>query len=324
MSRVRNLQQPTSLAVERLAVVLDRSPLTAAADPRLPPPPSRLPHARQLAALGTVLCLFRPRHGGELGGWAQAVRVLAAVDGPDESLDFLDRHGRCCWRLFLLPDSDFLAWDTLLAQLPSQPPGRVVPRFWRRLASRLEGGWRACALQLHALPPTDGTVRLAASPAPVSRIGAVAARRVARQHGACGQVQLDATDAVDGRGHALTVPTHVPLPRLQGALADADVWPAVHTSLAGIARQSRRPPHSGGSPHVRSRSGRWAGGAPVPSEAVDDAMAIAASQWRCADQPVAGRFDNAAGPVGGASAAPPPRSVARAAPYTGRGSRDQA
>ena len=32
-----------------------------------------LPTSGQLAALGAVLCQFRPSTGGELGGWARAV-----------------------------------------------------------------------------------------------------------------------------------------------------------------------------------------------------------------------------------------------------------
>ena len=58
-----------------------------AAAPVLPLP---LPHPRQLAELGTVLCMHRPRQDGELAGWMRAVldesdagsrvdRVLAEV-----------------------------------------------------------------------------------------------------------------------------------------------------------------------------------------------------------------------------------------------------
>ena len=88
-----------------------------AAAPVLPLP---LPHPRQLAELGTVLCMHRPRQGGELAGWMRAVRAESDAgmdsDGLYESLAFFDGQGQCCWRLFLLPDSDFLAWDTLAAR----------------------------------------------------------------------------------------------------------------------------------------------------------------------------------------------------------------
>lgn len=163
--------------------------------------PSALPHPRQLAALGTVLCLYRPRHGGELSGWAQAVRthVQAGVDsdGLRESLAFFDHQGQCCWRLCLLPDSDFLAWDRLLATLPATPETdaarHVGERLWRRLAGRLLGGqWCAIPLRLHAMPGMAGRVpTLAASLAPVSTLGMATARAIARSEGAEGEVRID-------------------------------------------------------------------------------------------------------------------------------------
>jgi hypothetical protein len=125
----------------------------------------RLPHAQQLAALGTVLCLYRPQHGGELSGWAQASHAESQAgvdsDGLRESLAFFDQDGRCCWRLFLLPDSDFLAWDRLLVCLPVreevEPAAGVGERLWRKLAGRLRGEqWQACVLKLRC-PPRPGS-----------------------------------------------------------------------------------------------------------------------------------------------------------------------
>lgn len=151
------------------------------------------PRPRQLAALGTVLCLYRPQHGSELSGWAQAVRVEARMglesDGLRESLVFLDSEGRCCWHLWLLPDSDFLAWDRLTAGLPSRDAcaaqGGVGERLWQRLARCLTGeSWRACALRLHALPQPLAGPLLAASPAPLSALGLSTARDIARAEGA--------------------------------------------------------------------------------------------------------------------------------------------
>lgn len=78
------------------------------------------PTPAQLATLGTVLCLYHA-DGNELGGWRQAVRVHACQgvdsEGLRESLCFLDGRGRCVWRLYLLPDSDFLAWDLSLIHI---------------------------------------------------------------------------------------------------------------------------------------------------------------------------------------------------------------
>ena len=151
------------------------------------------PQPRQLAALGTVLCLYRPQHGSELSGWAQAVRVEARIgvesDGLRESLVFFDREGRCCWHLWLLPDSDFVAWDRLAASLPNRDTDAsqagIGERLWQRLARRLTGeSWRACALRLHALPQPLAAPLLAASLAPLSVLGATTARDIARAEGA--------------------------------------------------------------------------------------------------------------------------------------------
>ena len=163
--------------------------------------PSRsLPRPWQLAGLGTVLCLYRPQHGGELAGWKQAVRAESAVgmdsDGLQESLSFFDAAGQCCWRLFLLPDSDFLAWDLLASQFPARREDAglqgMADRLWRRLAGRLAGNdWRLCALRLHVLAQGAGPPALAASPAFVSPLGQATARRIARQEGAEGEVRQD-------------------------------------------------------------------------------------------------------------------------------------
>jgi hypothetical protein len=152
-----------------------------------------LPRAQQLAALGTVLCLYRPQHGGELSGWAQASRAESQAgvdsDGLRESLAFFDENGRCCWRLFLLPDSDFLAWDRLLARLPAReevaPATGVGERLWRKLAGRLLGEqWQACVLKLHVLPSAARQPVLAASLDTLSALGASTARRIVEAEGA--------------------------------------------------------------------------------------------------------------------------------------------
>lgn len=159
-----------------------------------------LPRAQQLAALGTVLCLYRHQDGGELCGWARAVRVESRAgvdsDGLRESLAFFDHEGRCCWRLYLLPDSDFVAWDRLLALLPSREEAAaasgVGERLWRRLAGRLLGGqWQACVLRLHVVPAEVGRPVLAASPATVSPLGAATAQRIARAEGAEQNIRVD-------------------------------------------------------------------------------------------------------------------------------------
>ncbi len=174
------------------------SPMTPAT------PAAALPRPRQLAALGAVLCLSRAQRGSELAGWAQAVRVETSSDGDSdglrESLRFLDRDERCCWRLFLLPDSDFLAWEQLAAGLPLRPPGacaNAAELLRRRLASRLRGErWQASALRLHALPggpgfSHHGDAALAARPVALSTQGRAAARRIARAEGVDGDAPDD-------------------------------------------------------------------------------------------------------------------------------------
>ncbi|MCF7749510.1 hypothetical protein KQ945_02035 [Bacillus subtilis subsp. subtilis] len=157
--------------------------------------PGCLPTARQLAALGTVLCLYRPQ-SSELGGWKHAVSAHACQgmdsEGIRESLCFADARGRCCWRLYLLPDSDFLAWDRLVSAFPARPEpsndGGVAERLWRRLATRLGAEpWRMCALRLHAAEGQG----LSASLASLSALGATAARRIAHVEGADGELWID-------------------------------------------------------------------------------------------------------------------------------------
>lgn len=180
-----------------------------------------LPCPRQLAALGTVLCLYRPQHGGELSGWAQSVRVEAQVgvnsDGLRESLSFFDREGRCCWRLWLLPDSDFLAWDRLSASLPNrvlvEPADGIGERLWQRLARRLTGDhWRACVLRLHAMPPALVLPVLAASPAAPSALGAATVHEIARAEGAEIEAARDdcccAQDAIAAAAYARNEMAH--------------------------------------------------------------------------------------------------------------------
>lgn len=154
-----------------------------------------LPSVSGLASLGTVLCVYRSRYGGELGGWAQAVSAESWCgidsDGWHECLQFRDRNGHCCWRLYLLPDSDFLAWEQLAAQLPRgetqpSPDDGIATRLWRRMASRVGGErWLASVLRLHAMPQMRATPVpvLAASLAPVSVFGADVVRRIARIEG---------------------------------------------------------------------------------------------------------------------------------------------
>ncbi|MGV8961268.1 MAG: Hemin transport protein [Stenotrophomonas sp.] len=160
-------------------------------------PSAGLPHPRQLAGLGAVLCLYRSGSSA-LGAWKHAVSVVSCQrvdsDGLHESLCFQDAQQRCCWRLYLLPDSDFLAWDRLVERIPAKTEGAIVgegfaERLWRRMAGSLCGErWRMCALHLHV---AGAGQTLAASMATLSSPAAALARRIARIEGAQGEVWLD-------------------------------------------------------------------------------------------------------------------------------------
>lgn len=167
------------------------SPLLAANDPadaravgiRACPPEA-------LSALGPLLCLHGAGDAHLLSGWSRAQRLMAQVrldsDGPSEALHFYDEAGNCSWRLYLLPDSDFHAWERLLSQLPVEAE---TPSGWRRFWSRdrrVVPQWHACALRLHTIADAQGGVRLAATDVGLSNLGQACARRIAQQVGAAG------------------------------------------------------------------------------------------------------------------------------------------
>ncbi|HSD15912.1 MAG TPA: Hemin transport protein [Thermomonas sp.] len=189
-----------------------------------------LPHPHELAALGAVLCLYRIHAGSELAGWSRAVRVSSDSaldsDGLCESLQFFDRDGLCCWRLYLLPDTDFLAWERLLAGMPAQPrqpdhgPG-LRERLWRRVARHLGGpAWRANVLRFHAPPAGPGFAGqslLAASLPPLSACGAEVGRRIVRREGIEDAGLVDDCCFRQATVHATTAPVRGGMPGHPGA-----------------------------------------------------------------------------------------------------------
>ncbi|RDZ29483.1 Hemin transport protein [Lysobacter silvisoli] len=149
------------------------------------PPSGVLPAAERLAAVASVLCLHPARQRDALDGWLAATEAVR-VAGPDglaanEAMVFRDGYGRACWRLHLLPDSDFLAWDQVSLALPSRPPPRwpSAARWWRRMR-----GWRAQVLRLRVVVDHEGRRILVAEAAQLSDVGARHARRIAAAHGA--------------------------------------------------------------------------------------------------------------------------------------------
>lgn len=212
-----------------------------------------LPSVPSLAALGPVLCLYRGRDG-ELAGWAQALRATAWCgidsDGPNEALLFFDGRGECCWRLHLLPDSDFLMWERLCASLPIQiaaaTPAGLAERLWQHVRACLRGHrWSASVLRLHALEvavdvSARPTIALAASLVVPSGTGLAAARRIARAAGAEDDALRYDTLRYDGLRHPrrTTIPANGPGAGL--ALGSADAAPGGVDAVDSMIRM-----HSG-------------------------------------------------------------------------------
>jgi hypothetical protein len=80
--------------------------------------------------------------------WLTAASTIG-VDGPREWIECMDHDGHQCAHIHLLPDTDYLAWDALLAGdtaasmpprcLQRSPPGRVqLLRFHRRRLAGLD------------------------------------------------------------------------------------------------------------------------------------------------------------------------------------------
>jgi len=146
-----------------------------------------------LAMLGPMLCMYRAIETHVLAGLAAAAIVRPWVsigaDGPCEALTFFDRAQRPCWQLFLLPDSDYYAWERVVAGLSDPLPINSVARtdpgerngIRRRVGNPL---WRACALQVHAVAERNSPCRLAAAQVLLSEAGQRAAQRIAQTAGA--------------------------------------------------------------------------------------------------------------------------------------------
>lgn len=154
----------------------------------------RLPTIETLASLGPLLCLSRSRDT-LLSGWRRAVRCEYGArldsDGLRECIRFHAADDECCWRLYSLPEDDFLAWDRLIAMVPARPDEDALPglaeRLWRDLADALLGRrWRASLLRIHAFQGRDGCEQrcLAVSHPMVSSFSRTVAYQIARAEGA--------------------------------------------------------------------------------------------------------------------------------------------
>lgn len=106
--------------------------------------PNRHEFPARLAGLGPVLCLWAdsprgaPTGAPDLHALAHPARLCHACavtrDGPRESLSLYDDAGIARVHLHLLPDTDYLAWDALVAaapELPASDDGAPVGRVDR-------------------------------------------------------------------------------------------------------------------------------------------------------------------------------------------------
>lgn len=151
--------------------------------------PARL--ARQLPQLGSVLYLpgravavadeLSPgllAEQLELAPLLQTCRLAAASvigsDGPHEWLECFDRHDRLRARLHLLPDTDYLGWDALLA---SAAPISAPAPSWPRGGFRAEN---ACVLRFRLRPLAGLQLLEAVAPVAVSTLGHSIAGGIAR------------------------------------------------------------------------------------------------------------------------------------------------
>jgi hypothetical protein len=140
---------------------------------RLPPPIGRPLPSGWLVTRSELIPLLHTH--------TLVVASMIGADGPREWIDCMDARGQFCARLHLLPDTDYLAWDALLAQ------GRALPAAFVQLA-RL--ACRATSAELVCF----GTRRLAGldvlEATPLGRLSALGCG-VAREAARAAAVELE-------------------------------------------------------------------------------------------------------------------------------------
>jgi hypothetical protein len=139
---------------------------------------------------GGVLLLDHPALGALARCSAVTAHTAVTPQGPREWLCFRDAAGDAQGKLFLLPDTDYFAWDEMTATACVATPAPGLQRwqahtaFLRCAMARLGAGWRARLLifDLRRLPwlRTLG----ARPPLRISLLGLDLARTIARAEGA--------------------------------------------------------------------------------------------------------------------------------------------
>jgi hypothetical protein len=119
-----------------------------------------------------------------------AAHTAVTPQGPREWLCFRDGAGEALGKLFLLPDTDYLAWDEMAAASRLAPPSPVPQRwhahgaFLRGALARLGGGWRARLLTFDVKRLPWLRTLGARPPLRISLLGLELARAIARAEGA--------------------------------------------------------------------------------------------------------------------------------------------
>lgn len=149
----------------------------------------RTPPRAQIGSRG-ILLLEHPALA-VLGRCSEvAAHTAVTPHGPREWLSFRDAKDEVRAKLFLLPDTDYLAWDEMaaaaqLAPLREEAPGwHAHAAFLRGALARLGSSWRARVLQFElGRLPWLRTLD-ARPPLRLSLLGHELARAIARSEGA--------------------------------------------------------------------------------------------------------------------------------------------
>ena len=150
----------------------------------------RTPSRATIGASG-VLLLDHPALGPLGHCVAATAHTQVTAQGPREWLAFRDAEGSTQAKLFLLPDTDYLAWDEMAAACDLAPSTAAEPHGWhahtaflRHALARIGTHWRARLLTFEhrALPWLH--LLGAKPPLRISLLGLELARVIARCEGA--------------------------------------------------------------------------------------------------------------------------------------------
>jgi hypothetical protein len=146
----------------------------------------------RLAASGAhgVLLIEHPALAALTRCAAVTAHCAVTPNGPREWLCFQDDAGTTSAKLFLLPDTDYLAWDEMAAASRIAPPARPAPAwhahgaFLRGALARLGSGWHARVLTFELKRMPWLRTLAARPPLRMSLFGFEIARSIASDEGA--------------------------------------------------------------------------------------------------------------------------------------------